>query len=118
MTGWIPNSVTGTYNGGWNRDVHILTSSFSVDLTILGTPASPAILGSPYLFIPTVYGGSLPYVFSLFSGTLPAGLTLNTSTGAITGNPSSAGTFSGITLRVTDYDLATADLGSFTITVI
>ncbi len=47
----------------------------------------------------TVGGGTAPYTFSLASGTLPAGLTLNTSTGAITGTPSATGTF---TIQVKD----------------
>ncbi len=45
-----------------------------------------------------VTGGVGPYTFSVV-GTLPAGLTLNTSTGAITGTPTAAGTFS---IQVTD----------------
>src|SRR5271166_2541592 len=47
----------------------------------------------------TVTGGAAPYTFSIGSGTLPAGLTLNTSTGAITGTPTASGTF---TVQVTD----------------
>ena len=47
----------------------------------------------------TVTGGTAPYMFSIVSGTLPAGLTLNTSTGAVTGTPTAAGTF---TVKVTD----------------
>ena len=46
----------------------------------------------------TVTGGTSPYTFSV-TGTLPAGLTLNASTGAITGTPTAAGTF---TIKVTD----------------
>jgi hypothetical protein len=41
----------------------------------------------------TVSNGTGPYVFSVV-GTLPAGLTLNTSTGAVTGTPTAAGSFS------------------------
>src|SRR5271166_2323783 len=47
----------------------------------------------------TVTGGTAPYSFSIGSGTLPAGLTLNTSTGAVTGTPTASGTF---TVQVTD----------------
>ena len=36
-------------------------------------------------------GGVPPYTFSIVSGSLPPGLTLNTSTGAITGTPTTAG---------------------------
>ena len=46
----------------------------------------------------TVTGGTAPYTFSV-TGTLPGGLTLNTSTGAITGTPTAAGTF---TIQVKD----------------
>jgi hypothetical protein len=38
----------------------------------------------------TVSGGKTPYSFSIASGTLPSGLTLNTTTGAITGTPGSS----------------------------
>jgi hypothetical protein len=41
----------------------------------------------------TVTGGTSPYTFSIV-GTLPAGLTLNTATGAVTGTPTAAGSFS------------------------
>jgi hypothetical protein len=40
----------------------------------------------------TVSGGTAPYTFSIV-GTLPAGLTLNTTTGAVTGTPTAAGSF-------------------------
>jgi hypothetical protein len=43
---------------------------------------------------PTVSGGVTPYSYSVLAGdTLPAGLTLNAATGAITGTPTAAGTF-------------------------
>ena len=38
-------------------------------------------------------GGTAPYIYSIV-GTLPAGLTLNTATGAVTGTPTAAGIFS------------------------
>ena len=41
----------------------------------------------------TVTGGTGPYTFSIV-GTLPAGLSLNAATGAVTGTPTSAGSFS------------------------
>ncbi len=41
-----------------------------------------------------VTGGVGPYTFSVATGTLPTGLTLNATTGAITGTPTAAGTFS------------------------
>lgn len=62
-------------------------------------------------------GGTGPYTYSVQSGSLPAGLSLNTSTGAVTGTPTSAGTSSGIILRVTDSLGATADSDPFSIVI-
>ena len=69
-------------------------------LAISGTPG-PATVGVPYSFTPAVSGGSGTKSFSL-SGSLPAGLSFSSSTGAITGTPTTAGTSSGIGITVTD----------------
>ncbi len=53
----------------------------------------------------SVSGGIGPFAFSIATGALPAGLTLNTSTGAITGTPQTAGQF---TIKVTDHNGAVA----------
>ncbi len=47
-----------------------------------------------------VAGGTAPYSYSI-EGTLPAGLTLNSSTGDVTGKPTASGSF---TVKVTDAD--------------
>jgi len=52
-------------------------------------------------------GGTTPYTWSLQSGSMPTGLSLNASTGAITGTPTAAGT-SSFTAKVTDNVSATA----------
>jgi len=46
-------------------------------------------------------GGVSPYTFSLASGSLPAGTSLNTSTGVISGTLTTAGTFN-FTIGATD----------------
>lgn len=61
-------------------------------------------------------GGTAPYTFSVASGALPTGLSLNASTGAVSGTPTGAGS-SAVVFRVTDADGATSDLPSVTITV-
>jgi hypothetical protein len=67
--------------------------------------------GINYSFPLVVTGGTLPYTFSLTSGTLPDGITLNTISGLISGKPTfaTAGTSYGFTIRVSDSDGLTAN---------
>ena len=51
--------------------------------------------------------GDPPYTFSIISGALPPGLSLNASTGIVSGVPTSAGTFA-FTIEVTDSLFSTA----------
>src|SRR4051794_21768356 len=77
----------------------------SLQLTFSGSgQQGVAFAGS---FVAT--GGVLPYTFSIVSGSLPTGLTLNSATGRISGTPSVAGVFT-FTGRVTDAASTTADL--------
>src|SRR5215472_15408533 len=46
-------------------------------------------------------GGTPPYTYAVTSGSLPTGLSLNSSSGAISGTPSVAGTYS-FTITATD----------------
>jgi hypothetical protein len=80
--------------------------------TISGTPPS-ATVGSSYTFTPTTTNATS---FSLTAGTLPPGLGLNTSTGAISGTPTTAGTYSGIQITATGNGGSTS-LSGLSITV-
>lgn len=51
-------------------------------------------------------GGVSPYTFAVTSGALPTGLSLNSSTGVISGTPSATGTFD-FTVTVTDANGST-----------
>jgi hypothetical protein len=51
-------------------------------------------------------GGYGAYTYSVSAGALPAGLSLNTSTGALTGTPTSAGAYS-FTIQATDSSTGT-----------
>jgi hypothetical protein len=77
--------------------------------SITTTSLASATVGSPYGANLVASGGLTPYSWSIASGSLPAGLSLNASTGAITGTPTSAGS-STIVFKVTDAE----DLSSLT----
>ena len=91
--------------------------NLSNSLMITGNPLQIEQVGNAYSFTPQVTGGAAPYVFDLASGSLPDGLTLDGSTGAITGTLTTTGAFTGIALRVTDALGNSAILPPFTITV-
>lgn len=89
--------------------------TIAAPLSLSGAPGS-ALVGAAYTFTPTTAGGHPAYSYAL-TGTLPDGLSFSTSTGAITGTPTSSGTASGLNITVTDADGLTAALGTFSITV-
>ena len=60
-------------------------------------------VGTPYNATITATGGVYPYTWSIIAGQLPAGLTLNSSTGDISGTPTVVGT-SYFTAQVTDSE--------------
>jgi hypothetical protein len=87
-------------------------------LQILGTPVTSGTQSSAYAgFAVTGVGGRPPYSFSIVSGALPAGMTLNPSSGVTAGTPTVAGSFASIIYRATDYYGHTADLAGFDLTV-
>ncbi|TCN30355.1 putative Ig domain-containing protein [Sinorhizobium americanum] len=86
-------------------------------LLISGAPATTATDEQPYAgFDASASGGVAPYSYSLV-GTWPAGISINSSTGAVSGTPTEAGSFASLSVRVTDAETDTADLDSFTLVV-
>lgn len=64
-----------------------------VAITITPESLSTLIKDVPFSETLTASGGTGPYTWSLQSGTLPAGLTLNASTGVISGTPAAGGAY-------------------------
>jgi hypothetical protein len=79
------------------------------------SPLPNGNIGSAYSQTIIATGGTTPYTWSVISGSLPAGLTLNTQSGVISGTPTTAAT-SNFTLQVRDNAQATAQR-AFSITV-
>ena len=82
------------------------TKSFSLTinastLTITTTSLPDGQVGVVYNQTVSATGGTTPYVWSISSGTLPFGLSLNASTGQISGTPTSSDAWV-FTIQVTD----------------
>ncbi len=96
----VTTSITGSVDYDYMR---VYIGALAIDTTSL--PASRA--GDSYNFTLKATGGAGEYVWDVSTGTLPAGLSLNPSTGVITGIVTEDGTTS-FTIRVTDGTGATA----------
>ncbi len=76
-------------------------------VSITTTSLSKGTVGAAYSQTLAATGGASPYTWSILTGTLPAGLTLNASSGAIAGTPTAAAT-SNFTVQVSDVNKLTA----------
>jgi len=96
-TGGTPGTVTATYS----LTVLVPTLSLSPE-TVQGATA-----GVTYTQTFVATGGVAPYQYTLSAGTLPAGLTLDTTTGQLAGTPTQAGSFD-FSVTATDSTTGTA----------
>ncbi len=105
--------ITGTPTAAGNYPITVLvtdasgkTATRSQTIAVIDGPAVAFTppngeVGVPYTAQPTASGGTPSYTWAVSAGTLPAGLSINTSTGAITGTPTTVGSQS-VTVRATD----------------
>ncbi len=80
------------------------TKAFTVKVTqttITLTVPATIVRGKSYTWTPKASGGTSAYTWSKSAGTLPDGMSINASTGKITGKPTKAGTFK-FTIKATD----------------
>ena len=93
------------HDDGNNSDSNVASESLTVNPALVITTSSLPNWTETMAYNQSIAttGGTAPLTFSLSAGTLPAGLSLNSSTGVISGTPSvgSAGSYP-FTVDVTD----------------
>ncbi len=97
-------SDSGAQKASQSYTVSIASSS---SLSVLTNSLSLAVIQQAYSAVLAATGGTTPYTWSVSSGALPPGLSLNSTAGQISGTPTLGGTYS-LTVTVTDSSSATA----------
>ena len=97
------STFTVTVTDSTGRTAH---ASFSITIgpplpQVTTQSLAGGVVGQPYSATLTASGGATPLTWSVTSGTLPSGLTLNAGTGAISGTPQTNG-IQNVTFTVTD----------------
>jgi hypothetical protein len=107
LTG-TPADVPGTYSftahvtdGASQTATKDLTLDLADPLAVSTTSLPDATVGAPYSQTVSGTGGKGPYTWSVVTGSLPPGLTLDTGTGEVSGTPTTAGSFP-FTVQATD----------------
>ena len=124
-SGFCQWSGTVSTNGSYSFTVTVLDVSGVTGITTFSGTSLPPLLtitptasatiqvGQSYSQANVASGGTPSYTYSLASGALPAGTTLNTSTGTVSGTPTTLGAFS-YTIQVTDSGTPTAQTATTT----
>jgi len=124
-TGVISGTPTGTGTSNFTvqvTDTNSQSGTKGLSLTVASPPSvtTSSLPGgtqnSAYSTTLAATGGTAPYTWSISAGTLPAGLTLASGTGVISGTPTGTGT-SNFSVRVTDAN-SVAAAQSLSITVV
>ena len=109
LSGSWPTGATGEYpivvtvtDGNGDSTSKTLAITLSIHPLVLPSSAIPsAIPGQAFSYTFAASGGEGPYVYSISAGALPAGLSLDSATGVISGTPTTNGAYS-YTVTVTD----------------
>lgn len=116
LTAYVYGTAGGSGAGTFSA-VTVEILEIAAALAISGTPVLTATEDTAYAgFTASATGGVTPYVFSL-QGTWPAGLSIDSGTGVVSGTPTESGSFASLSVRVTDDEGSTDDLATFTLEV-
>ena len=111
--GTYPLTITAGNGVGSNatQNFTLTVNSATQSLVVTTTSLQGGTVNTPYTATLQATGGTIPYTWSISSGVLPSGLTLDASSGTISGTPSVASTFA-FTVTVSDSSTPTAQTAS------
>jgi hypothetical protein len=102
----LTNAAISVTDSSWPTPQSLTSKPFSIRIwslaTIVTTATLPSVINNTAMtpVTLTAKAGTAPYAWSLFSGTMPTGVTISTD-GVISGTPAVAGNYS-FTIRATD----------------
>ncbi|MDR2327040.1 MAG: putative Ig domain-containing protein [Acidovorax sp.] len=97
---------TATNTSGTSAPATVTVTVTAAALGIAPSSLPSAMVNAAYSQTLVASMGTAPYTYVISTGALPAGLSLNATTGQITGTPTASGSFS-FTIQVTDSHGAT-----------
>jgi large repetitive protein len=117
QTGSFPITVRATDANGCTGDGTTYTLVISCQVITVTNPATTTgTVNTAFSQTFTAANTILPTTFSIFSGSLPAGLTFHSATGVLDGTPTQTGSFP-IKVRATDANGCTGDGATYTLVV-
>ena len=94
-------TYTATNASGTSSPATVTLSISAPTISLSPSSLGNGTVNSAYSSSLSATGGTAPYSYSITSGSLPAGLSLNTSTGLLSGTPSASGS-ANLTITATD----------------
>jgi hypothetical protein len=96
-------AIKATDSGGPQQTATAASSGTitPANLTVTATPSATTQVGQSYSQANVAGGGAAPYTYALAAGALPAGTSLNSPTGTVSGTPTTVGAFS-YAIKATD----------------
>jgi hypothetical protein len=117
QTGSFPITVRATDSNGCTGDGTTYTLVIACQVITVTNPATTTgTVNTAFSQTFTAANTILPTTFSIFSGSLPAGLTFHSATGVLDGTPTQTGSFP-LVIRATDSNGCTGDGATYTLVI-
>jgi hypothetical protein len=117
QTGSFPITVRATDSNGCTGDGTTYTLVIACQVITVSNPATTTgTVNTAFSQTFTASNTILPTTFSIFSGSLPAGLTFHSATGVLDGTPTQTGSFP-LVIRATDANGCTGNGATYTLVI-